>query len=639
MIYRNLFLSFLVSIFSFVPLGMNAGMMMPNMNMEDFERELAEANRAIEEYVSSLSPEEQAAFNQSVADMTQMFENMSEDDFEKFLGEMFADEPMMMEPNPFDTAQTMQQEEVEPEVILSTEDKKKVETALAVLDDIIKQSNIFLVMVNSSSDLPSSIDQWAEKDSITNWQSGTTWVKFKTEIESFIQKLYKAEDQDLTTKKYKYLFELIADEALYNNLIQLRTELNSVVPTIEIPEFGVQKLTSEVKTAIKKLLGKYTESFYLLGIPKALDDLFTKYAPEEEKIKTAEEAATKRAQEMSRMTRTPAANTQAGTEEMDYGYGDYYGGGYDNYYPYGNDYGYGGYGDYGYSPDYGSYGGGDYGSGGGRSGGSSGGGDDNIGRAGNAPEKEDKEDKDKKEKEKKDKITPDYELDTAVRDIKKDLEDIKDAFADIETETETGTEKRPSKLTNLAEQIQKDEKIDEGLVGITLPRIINKKLGNIDKSLTKINDKAGKLSADALAYYKKQVTKLFNDYEKELDSLDDIANAFTTPEDIKKESDQPHLHTTKDKKEEKKNIADLPAITRWAYFGGSADELNEDDSKLKETISPVSLFDIRDRVTEIRNKAKSFKAKSFKAKTAKAPKKAKPEESADILEFPAAPAL
>lgn len=635
MVYRNLFLSFLVSIFCSIPLGTNAGMMMPNMNMEDFERELAEANRAIEEYVASLSPEEQAAFNQSVADMTQMFESMSEDDFEKFLGEMFADEPMMMEPNPFDIEPTTQQEEVAPEVVLSTEDRKKVETAIAILDDIIKQSNLFLVMVNSSSDLPSSINQWSEKGSIANWQSGTTWVKFKTEIENFIQKLYKAEEQDLTTKKYKYLFELIADEALYNNLIQLRTELNATVPGIEIPEFGVQKLTSEVKTAIKNILGKYAESFSLLGIPKALDDLFAKYAPEEEKIKAAEEAATKRAQETARMTRNPAAHTQAGTEEMDYGYGDYYGGGYDNY-PYGGDYGYGGYGspyDYGYSPDYGSYGGGDYGSGGGRSGGSGDSGQDNVGRAGTS-EKENKEEKEKKEKEKKEKVTPDYELDTAVRDIKKDLEDIKDAFADIETETETGTEKRPSKLTNLVEHIQKDEKIDEGLAGITLPRIINKKLGNIDKSLTKINDKAGKLDADALAYYKKQVTKLFSDYEKELDSLTDIANAFTTPKDIEKEEEQPHLHAKKDKKEEKKNIIELPKLTQWAYFGGSADDLSEEEAKLKETISPVSLFNIRDKVTEIRDKAKTFKAK-----TAKAPKKAKSEASADILEMPAPPAF
>lgn len=263
------------------PTIISAQKMMNPQQMQDFERELEEANRAIEEYVSSLSPAEQAEFNRQVDEMSRMFENMSEDEFEKFLGEMFSDEPMN-EPNPFTEIQPVTQEVAEVKT-LSSEDKKKVETALKVLDDIIKQSNLFMVLVNSSPELPNRITRWGTQEEINNWQAGTKWDGFKTTLETLVQKLYKAQEQDLS-KKYKYLLELIADEALYNNLIQLQTSLNSLVPTINLPEFGIQKLSSQSKEAIKAILNKYTEAFYLLNIPQALDTLFAKYAPEEEKL-------------------------------------------------------------------------------------------------------------------------------------------------------------------------------------------------------------------------------------------------------------------------------------------------------------------------------------------------------------------
>ncbi len=71
---------------------------MMGMDPMDFESELEEANKAIEEYIGSLSPEEQAEFNKQVDEMSQMFENMNEDEFEKFLGEMFAEEPLATVP-------------------------------------------------------------------------------------------------------------------------------------------------------------------------------------------------------------------------------------------------------------------------------------------------------------------------------------------------------------------------------------------------------------------------------------------------------------------------------------------------------------------------------------------------------------
>lgn len=627
MIYRNLFFSLLLSLFCCAPSTSIA--MMPNM--DDFEKELAEANRAIEEYVASLPPAEQEAFNKQVEDMSRMFENMSEEEFEQFLGEMFADEPMAIEQNPFDAMQDTLQEDVT-EVVLSTEDKRKVETAIEILDDIIKQSNMLMVIVNSSSELPERINQWATKEEIPHWQSKADWISFKTEIETFIQKLYRVEEQDLATKKYKYLFELIADEALYNNLIQLRTELKKIIPTIEIPDFTIQKLSAESKKAIKNALGKYTESFYLLDIPKSLDALFEKYAPEEEKIKAAEEAATKRAQEASRMTRIPASQTQAGSEEMNYGYDNYYGGGYDNYY--GGNYG----NDYGYSPDYGSYGGdygSDYGSGSGRSGGGNSGGVSSSGGGSGAIGKEDKdtqEDKDKKKKKgKKDNFTPNFELESAIRDIKKDFEDIKGAM--------TETEDNPTKLSDLkkfAEHIKNDdEKIDETLVSYILPRVIDKKIDNISIALKKIDKK--ELNKDDLAHYQREIKKIFDEHTKQLTPFVEMIQMFETEKDKKDKDDQPHLHPVASEDDQKPiSIATLPAAKQWAYFGVAADGLTEEESKLAETITPASLFDISTKITDLLDDVKSFTTK-----VAKAPKKpvAKEEDWSDIPTMPTPPSF
>src|SRR6266478_4397386 len=124
MTYRALFSTLIMSMLfcCYSPTIIAAGAPKMSMQqMQDFEKELEEANKAIEEYVSSLSPTEQAEFNKQVEEMSRMFENMNEDEFEKFLGEMFADEPMT-EPNPFQEIQPVAASEIV-EVALSAEDK------------------------------------------------------------------------------------------------------------------------------------------------------------------------------------------------------------------------------------------------------------------------------------------------------------------------------------------------------------------------------------------------------------------------------------------------------------------------------------------------------------------------------------
>ncbi len=625
MTYRTLFFNIMMTIFlCFNSSVLTAGMM--GGGMDDFERELAEANKAIEEWLSSLPPAEQDAFNKQVEEFSEMFENMDEQEFEQFLGEMFADDPsMMMEQNPFDSVQPTAPEPVA-EVVLSAEDKQKTETALAILDDIIAQSNVFMVIVNSSPELPNRINGWAQKGSLSNWGNEKTWDVFKRELESFIQKLYKAEEQDLTTKKYKYLLELIADEALYNNLIQLDTELKTLIPVVNLPEFGIQKLSTQSKEAVKNILSKYAESFYLLNIPQALDALFQKYAPEEEKIRLAEEAANKRTLELSRGQRNPAAATSAGVEgEMGGRYGDYYGGGYDPY-------GYSGYNDYGYDPygysggynDYDNSYGGNSGGGGGRSsgGGMGGGGGSSAGRSGSGiekeeEEKEEKEEKDKKEKKSKgEKFVPNYDIELAIADFKGSFKDIKDALKEDE-------EGNPTKLATLEKHINEDTAVDVALVGSILPDIVDKKILAMNEDLKKINPK--KLSAADLTHYQKEVNKFFDANKKTLEDLRKTIDKFerVTPEQRR----MAELAGTNAEPRKKIDIEDvktgLPKVTQWAYFGGEDDLLsadNEAEQKLIEDIGSkrVSLFDIKDHIDDLFDSVKDFAAQKAKPQ---APKK------------------
>jgi hypothetical protein len=623
MTYRVLLFNIALSLFSlsYTP-TISTGMKLPM----DFEKELEEANRAIEEYVASLSPEEQAAFNQQVEETARMFENMSEAEFEQFLGGMFGGEEQMFAPAPvaFEPVQAPQPQEEIPTVVLNAEDKKKVDTAIAIIDDIIQQSNLFMVLINSSTDLPNKITRWGNKGTISYWQQGATWASFKTELDTLIQKLSKAKDQDLTTKQYKYLLNLIADEGLYNNLIQLQTDLKRLVPTINIPEFSIQKLDPQTKATIQNILRKYTECFYTLAIPKALDALFEKYAPEAEKIRGSEESATKRAFESSKAMRSPATKTEAGIEPMpDYGY-DY------GYGSYGSDYGYPSYGnyDYGYSPDYGSYGS-DYGYGSDNSGksrgGNSSGGSHGGGSSGKEGKDKEESDKDKdKDKGKAEQVTPNLKIERSLAEIISDFKDIETALIDEETEKET-------KLAKLAETVMSPD-IDIALAGSTLPTIINKKLTNIQKALETISSIAtDKLNPLDLAHYQKEVQKIFDKNKKDLDLLRDNINYFGTKEEVEQEKTANAGVAPDQQKEGKKDITTLSPEQQWAFFGGNESELPTGDAsdKLKEQISsPVSLFAIRDTIDKLFEDTKKFYAQKSRMPVIKKKKSEVP--SADI---------
>jgi uncharacterized membrane protein YgcG len=625
MTYRALLFNTLVALFFGVHcFTVVAGQRQMPMQMQDMEKEMAEANKAIEEYIASLPPAEQAEFNRQVEEFSQMFENMDDEEFEKFLGEMFT-EDQMPQPDFYQTPEAMMVEEVVEIPQLSVEQLKKVETAVAILNDIIKQSNMFTILVNSSPELPNRINKWGKAGTISDWQEGMTWDTLKIDLEYFIQKLYKVQEQDLTTKEYKFLLDLIADEALYNNIIQLRTSLNSLLPIINIPEFGIQKINAQSKEAIQNILKKYTESFYLLGIPKALDAIFEKYEPQAKKIRESESAANKRALEALKEPRTPAESSEAGMEQEE-GYGGYdsynnysydnyspYGGGYDNYSPYsggGSNYG-------GYSPEGGSS------AGGGKSGG--GGGGTSGGGAGKSS-KEDKEEDDKKKKEEAEaeKIEPNGDITELIGKIKGTLETINKTINGEEYPQDT------PKLTDLVAHISNDEEtVNNDLASYILPTMVDKKVTELSDAIKKIDSlaKKEKLNSSTLKMYQKEIKKAFDSNTKELKNLKTIITQFEPQTETEKKAAELAKKTAGKEEAEaprKVDVTALPAEKRWAYFAkeDAKTELEESGDLVKEELvekisNPKSLFDIKKDIDNLFKEVKAFDEKKAPKPAAK----------------------
>ena len=329
-VFAIVFASFFATPFSFAKIenGLNP------TEMREFERELEDAARDIDDYVSSLSQEQQDEFKLAVEEVSQMIEDMDPEEFDKFLGEMFAEEagkevPVEEVVEPEVVEEVKPTEPVVPEI--SPEERKKQEYAISMIDTIIMHTNSFLRKVQSSPELPGKIEQWGKQGKIKEWPATLVWADFKTKLEEFNKRLYRLKEKD-SKQVYKYIADLIADETLFNTIDQLRRKLVQHEPKIEIPEFALQKLNATSKRAVQNAASSYTESFYILKINEGIDAVFEKYEPHAEKLRKEEEAAIKRAEAAAGKTRVPGRVVKAGIapeeayeyyREPGYDYGDY----------------------------------------------------------------------------------------------------------------------------------------------------------------------------------------------------------------------------------------------------------------------------------------------------------------------------
>lgn len=597
---KKIFLTFVVGFFVVnhdtvrcgMPMGMPGGSDTSGFPMisEDQLKELEELNKMIEETVATqLSPEEQAQFYKDVDELTKMFENMSPEEFEQFMGDLFTEQ---VPPPPSAPPVQIQQKKEEIVIpVLTGEQQQKIATLLVVIDDIVKQIHTFLLQVVSYPDLSKRIENWAKKNRIANWPTNMDWDQFKLAIEIFVNKLIIAKEQDPVTKVYKYLLLLIEDESLFNNLAQLQVALNQEVPQIEVPELGVGVLSVETKKAIQNTCEKIAESLYVVTIPNALDELFAKLEPEATTLRESEEAMRIRALEEAGRPLPSGYVVRAGVEPVDrfepsYDYG------YSPYTP-----------SYGYEPSYTSSRQPSYED------------NQNRGRFGSEErsprevsgkkhieKKEEKKDKDKKDKkeEKKDKaIEINSDIERLLAKISNELDEIEEVITSDD------------RLELIHEYLLENETdnpvdIDLALRAITM---LKKKTERAKSNIKAVKNKICNLKDKELEHYTKELNKVIDEH---IDLNEFIKNINKVS--YKTDSEKRKISNEK----------------RWAYFGDedvlTTTQVQKQQLQTKVP-APVKITDIKTSINEFTVKIDCAKDKEPKEEK----KKPKKEQKKKIL--------
>lgn len=347
----------LVSACPVIPIGAPMGGMpgLENLSPEEMqmlEQELQAAAQQIDQYVSSLSPEEQAEFHQAVQEVEQMMNSMSEEELAQFFEQIMAAEmeqaqmqgaqPLPMQPQQPTTFEQKPAAVVSKVPLTSAEEK-----ALALLTSLIDLTDKLLVKIDNVIEMQRFFESWAKSGKITGVTPGTTWQQQRNNIDNLRQQLSDLKKTDLKTGKYVFIEAFTKNTTLYSQLEQLNQQLTTYEPQFIVSKFGIDETAKDTsKTALQKCLSAYSTT--LESTKADIKKLFEEIGPELAKIKEEEKKLTEKAQTEAGKTRQITPGRTAGAAAS---MGDYYGGGrggYDGY-----DYGRGGYGqDYGYG-DYG----------------------------------------------------------------------------------------------------------------------------------------------------------------------------------------------------------------------------------------------------------------------------------------------
>lgn len=314
---------------------------------QDDQKMLAQLDKEIDAFVSSLSPAEQEEFWDQTKKLQEVMSQMEPKELDDFIQGVFSGEitdlpiapptpkptaPKTPTPKPA-TPKTPTPAPVAP-VIPQQQATESAETkdAIETLDSIIDQIETFFRKAQIIPEFETKVQQWAEDKQIRAWEKGARWNKTKLQITDFVQKLYKIKDRDAKTKAYKYIDKLIANKALVNNLKQLMTVLKQQIPTIEAPEFGQTKLSKTTRTAIQETISILNESLSLVKIPAELEAIFEGYGSIAEQLQAEEQTAREAALKPGKPYRAPTKPTEK--PSYDYDTGSNYGGYEDFYSPY-----------------------------------------------------------------------------------------------------------------------------------------------------------------------------------------------------------------------------------------------------------------------------------------------------------------
>lgn len=325
-----------------IPMG---GMPMPS------PEELKLIESEIDNFVRSLPPEQQAQFYKDVEEMTHIMEQMSPDELNAFVEGVFTDAglvPPADEASPASIEEPKEMPAPTPEVTeqkaepVVTAPASETQKAVQMIESIIQLTQNFLMKADTIPELPGKIDKWVTQQKLKNLTESLEWNQVRNQIENFNTTLHTLLEKDPKTKEYRHIGSLIKQESLYNNLSQLQKNLTTNVPKVEVPPFGLDKVSKESRAAIREIMSAYLEAFYSMQIPGDLTKLISLYETRAQELTEEEKKLGEKAYTASSQPRQQDPMGRVGGQGR--GYSDYYGSSYDtsSYDPYANYYG-GGY--------------------------------------------------------------------------------------------------------------------------------------------------------------------------------------------------------------------------------------------------------------------------------------------------------
>lgn len=339
-IYNLFFICLLIPSTIFPLGGMPGGFDLNNFSEEDManmEQELMQVQKEIDDYVGSLSPQEQQEFFDTVQQVEEMMGNMSEDELAGFLQEV-TDE-MMQEVEQLETEKEPSTPTAKPEEkpVVKKDDKseeilKRELSVKSLLDSLIERTGSFIVKTQNIPNLDQLIDRWSGQQKIVNIPQGESPGNVAVQIELFQQKLHTLKTTMPKDKETYVFFEkLVEDEELFAELTNLEEFLNAQEPKFVVSALGIEKLSPDSKKILQQILSAYSRIIYPLDVITKINEILQTYDLIAKEVRQEMEQARKRAEEFQKQQRrvpgaAPSYGRGFGDDYGRHGYGnDYYG--------------------------------------------------------------------------------------------------------------------------------------------------------------------------------------------------------------------------------------------------------------------------------------------------------------------------
>jgi len=312
------------------------GLQVNPQELEDLEETL----RYIENQVAQMTPEQQAEFAAQVERTQKNLEKMPEEDLMRFVeGKMSEDEMQQFvmkattgEGLDTEPAPVPEQTAPEPEKTSAAEVKepaeivKKAENNSEMIKRIISRVESFLTKMQTIPDVEAKIISWQKKGALTKTVPPLDWFVFQFDAEKFVQRLRTLVARDPIKKQFAYLKNLSTESPALEKLKGLARELETTERSIELPPFGIGKMSVKSKQALQKTVNNLVRIIKEDSIATALDEIIATYEPEAKKLRELLLALEQKAQEAAARTRRQTPSITAGTLPRDqYPTGDRYG--------------------------------------------------------------------------------------------------------------------------------------------------------------------------------------------------------------------------------------------------------------------------------------------------------------------------